>query len=153
MRLQLTLAGFPSRIWTTRLCRSLTLLRRCEMILRVLETRGYVRVKIDGEYCSLARYLSAGVPVSKIVDHKFRNRFDNRRANLRITDRASNNQNKAATTFSTLKGVEFARGGWRALNPFCNGGNNIVSHFLAYYNTIERHREALLQCFFMLKLD
>ncbi|TKY86048.1 hypothetical protein EX895_004873 [Sporisorium graminicola] len=40
-----------------------------------------------------------------------------------------------------------------ALNRFRNGGDNIVSHFLTYYNVIERHREALLWSFFMLKLD
>ncbi|SJX66140.1 uncharacterized protein SRS1_13586 [Sporisorium reilianum f. sp. reilianum] len=40
-----------------------------------------------------------------------------------------------------------------ALNRFRNGGDNIVSHFLAYYNMVERHREALLWSFFMLKLD
>uniref|UniRef100_V5ELH6 Uncharacterized protein n=1 Tax=Kalmanozyma brasiliensis (strain GHG001) TaxID=1365824 RepID=V5ELH6_KALBG len=40
-----------------------------------------------------------------------------------------------------------------ALNRFRNGGDNIVTHFLSYYNMIERHREALLWSFFMLKLD
>lgn len=39
------------------------------------------------------------------------------------------------------------------LNRFRNGGDNIVTHFLAYYNVIERHREALLWSFFILRLD
>ncbi|CDU23167.1 uncharacterized protein SPSC_01797 [Sporisorium scitamineum] len=40
-----------------------------------------------------------------------------------------------------------------ALNRFRNGGDNIVTHFLTYYNMVERHREALLWSFFMLKVD
>lgn len=40
-----------------------------------------------------------------------------------------------------------------ALQRFRKGGNNLVTHFLAYYNIVERHREALLWSFFMLKLD
>ncbi|KAJ1020004.1 hypothetical protein NDA16_004285 [Ustilago loliicola] len=39
------------------------------------------------------------------------------------------------------------------LNRFRNGGDNIVTHFLAYYNVVERHREALLWSFFVLRLD
>lgn len=39
------------------------------------------------------------------------------------------------------------------LTRFRTGGDNIVTHFLAYYNTIERHREALLWSFFLLRLD
>ncbi|SYW75066.1 uncharacterized protein UBRO2_00476 [Ustilago bromivora] len=39
------------------------------------------------------------------------------------------------------------------LNRFRNGGDNIVTHFLAYYNVVERHRKALLWSFFMLRLD
>ncbi|SPO32344.1 uncharacterized protein UTRI_02901 [Ustilago trichophora] len=40
-----------------------------------------------------------------------------------------------------------------ALNRFRNNGDNLVSHFLTYYNIVERHREALLWSFFMLRLD
>lgn len=40
-----------------------------------------------------------------------------------------------------------------ALNRFRNSGDNLVTHFLAYYNIVERHREALLWSFFMLRLD
>ncbi|KAJ9478799.1 EF-hand domain-containing protein [Pseudozyma hubeiensis] len=36
---------------------------------------------------------------------------------------------------------------------FRNGGDNLVTHFLTYYNMVERHREALLWSFFMLRLD
>lgn len=39
------------------------------------------------------------------------------------------------------------------LNRFRSGGDNIVTHFLTYYNVVERHREALLWSFFMLTLD
>lgn len=39
------------------------------------------------------------------------------------------------------------------MNRFRNGGDNLVTHFLAYYNVVERHREALLWSFFMLKAD
>ncbi|SNX82064.1 uncharacterized protein MEPE_00770 [Melanopsichium pennsylvanicum] len=39
------------------------------------------------------------------------------------------------------------------INRFRNSGDNIVTHFLTYYNIVERHREALLWSFFMLKLD
>lgn len=39
------------------------------------------------------------------------------------------------------------------LTRFRTGGDNLVTHFLAYYSTIERHREALLWSFFMLRLD
>nr|QBH67505.1 hypothetical protein UE_1439 [Ustilago esculenta] len=39
------------------------------------------------------------------------------------------------------------------LNRFRNGGDNLVTHFLTYYNMVERHREALLWSFFMLRLD
>lgn len=40
-----------------------------------------------------------------------------------------------------------------SLNRFRNGGDNIVTHFLTYYNMVERHREALLWSFFLPKLD
>ncbi|KAJ1602902.1 hypothetical protein NDA14_001828 [Ustilago hordei] len=55
--------------------------------------------------------------------------------------------------------LQEARVGWAyehaklGLNRFRNGGDNIVTHFLAYYNVVERHREALLWSFFMLRLD
>ncbi len=51
------------------------------------------------------------------------------------------------------------RMGWAAeharlgINRFRNAGDNIVTHFLAYFNVVERHREAMLWSFFMLRLD
>jgi hypothetical protein len=70
------------------------------------------------KYLSLHRAIM-GSPKGLLVDHKNRNRLDNRRANLRIATNSQNQFNKSKTrrkTASRFVGVTFVKsiGRWRA---------------------------------------
>lgn len=81
---------------------------------------GYVVIRFDGHtYMAhrLAWLLAHGVDPTEI-DHRNRDRADNRLANLRLADRTENNANRPVRrdSVSGIKGVQFHRqsGKWRA---------------------------------------
>lgn len=59
--------------------------------------------------CVIGRPLVAG----EVCDHINGNRIDNRRENLRLTDRQGNNQNVRARNPTGLRGVTFSRRRWK----------------------------------------
>ena len=66
----------------------------------------------------MGRILDRPLTQHEMVDHKNRNRADNRRENLRLTDRQTNGQNRPANrnSRSGYKGVSWFKAGkqWRA---------------------------------------
>lgn len=67
------------------------------------------------ESWNLHRFIM-GFPKGKMVDHKNRNRLDNRKSNLRICEHHENarNCNKRSTNTSGYKGVTRSGSGWTA---------------------------------------
>lgn len=64
----------------------------------------------------MQRMSREGIPPGMQVDHRNRNRIDNRRSNLRLATRSENQANKgvAVNNTSTYKGVTFNTGCWEA---------------------------------------
>lgn len=67
-----------------------------------LSKTGYAQTDIDGKTKQMHRFIM-GEPENKIVDHKNRNRLDDRRENLRIYTKLQNGQN--ITTSETKTGT------------------------------------------------
>lgn len=84
-----------------------------------LDTRGYLRIRIDGTLYSVHRlawlYMTGEWPTEQI-DHINRNKIDNRWANLRAATRCENQRNRrmAANNKIGLKGVRAHRKKWKA---------------------------------------
>jgi hypothetical protein len=97
-------------------------------------SQGYVYVKVDGKnYLAhrLAWFFTYGKWVDEI-DHRNRDRSDNRLANLREATRSQNNSNTSmrSTNTSGLRGVSFdkSRLQWRATITF-NGTQKTIGRF------------------------
>jgi hypothetical protein len=72
-----------------------------------------------------------GEPKGKIVDHINKNRLDNRRENLRITDRVGNSQNKTKKTGTSSKyiGVHFLENNKWLANISVNGKTKYIGRY------------------------
>lgn len=74
-----------------------------------LDCRGYVHSEINGKKCYIHRFIM-NPPNEMWVDHKFHNKLDNRRSELRVTSPANNCRNKRNTVShsSKYKGVSWS---------------------------------------------
>lgn len=84
-----------------------------------MSERGYAYTKINRQSIYMHKLIMNHVTYPKsIVDHKNRNRFDNRKSNLRVATHAQNIANSGPRTItgSKYKGVNFDKqtGKWRA---------------------------------------
>lgn len=82
-----------------------------------LSSTGYATAYVDGERIQMHRsILGLRVGDGTEVDHLNRRRLDNRRANLRVTDRATNAQNRSPNRGHRFCGVYFdcSKQRWRA---------------------------------------
>lgn len=78
-------------------------------------SNGYAHGHVDGQFMSMHRLiLIKDLHQGKIVDHVNRDRSDNRRQNLRVTDASTNNQNrkKKDQCSSQYVGVTKKRNSW-----------------------------------------
>lgn len=77
---------------------------------------GYVRAKIGGHQVRLHQLVFGPIPEGMEIDHRNRNKLDNRRENLRLATRSQQRANTRRTVRSTsgYKGVTFYKGKWRA---------------------------------------
>ena len=90
-------------------------------------------------------FLMGRAPAGREWDHRNRDKLDNRRANLRLTDRAGNSQNQGlrATNTSGFRGVHWdrRRGKWRA--QIRNDGRGVyLGHFPSREGAWVARREA-----------
>jgi len=81
---------------------------------------GYSKIVVNGERIYLHRFIT-NAKKGQIVDHINRDRNDNRRENLRIVSRATNNYNKTVSN-SLGRGIYFDKYGnrYRACLSFKN---------------------------------
>lgn len=81
-----------------------------------IDAGGYVSGYVQSRRIRLHRYLM-GDPPGRLVDHRNRNKIDNRRCNLRVTDRSGNAINSKFRSHNTsgFRGVSLCRdtGKWR----------------------------------------
>ena len=72
----------------------------------------YLKARVGGKMVYLHRLIAGALP-GQIVDHINGDTLDNRRANLRITDRAGSNQNRARRSDSAapFKGITKPKNG------------------------------------------
>jgi hypothetical protein len=92
------------------------------------EHDGYARTWIrtpKGRYRVYMHRLIMGTPKGSITDHVNRNRLDNRRANLRIIDAATNSRNRGPLRkrHRRYKGVRKHGNSWRAV---INSGRTVL---------------------------
>lgn len=82
-----------------------------------LTSHGYVESKINGESKKMHRFIM-NCPDDMEVDHRFHNKLDNRKSQLRVCTRQENSYNTRPTKkgYSKYKGVSWdkGRGKWRA---------------------------------------
>ena len=101
--------------------------------------QGYIVTSIDGKNIRMHRLV---FPAGNgyVVDHKNRNRFDNRKCNLRIATKQQNNINRAAARSNRLgvKGVSFNKRQNRYEARICVGGRRI---YLGSHATLDGARE------------
>lgn len=78
----------------------------------LIHSTGYVYTKQNGENIFLHKLILSDL--TKLVDHKNRNRLDNRRDNLRYATRSQNCINRLSTSKSGYRGVYLVQGRWVA---------------------------------------
>lgn len=79
------------------------------------DKRGYVYIKIKRDKFLLHRFiLGIHGKVEPMIDHKNRNRLDNRKSNLRECTNSQNQANTRSWKGKDSKGVYFSQGKWVA---------------------------------------
>lgn len=97
--------------------------------------QGYIISHIDGKYVRLHRFILCSKK-GEIVDHKNRDKTDNRKSNLRIATRQLNAVNRPAGRNSTtgIKGVIKSANGEKFVAKICKDGKTM---HLGTFETIE----------------
>lgn len=118
-----------SRAWNTR---------NAGMTICACDSEGYLRIKIDGvryQANRIAWIICKGSDTSLLIDHKDRDRSNNRIENLREATRAQNKANSGVskTSKSGLKGAVPHAGGY--MSQITVGGK---TKYLGYFDTPEK---------------
>lgn len=105
---------------------------------------GYPMTWKDGKLVKLHHIIKGKPKASEVTDHINRNKLDNRKDNLRITDQRTNvlNAGMLKNNTSGVKGVSFvkSRGKWVA--QIVRNGKHF---FGGYYTTLEEARDSRLK--------
>lgn len=104
---------------------------------------GYIVSRIGDKQISLHRFI-LNVHDEKVVDHKDRDKTNNRKTNLRIVTPQQNNMNRGIHRNNTigLKGVYKSKNGERYIAQICKDGQRI---HIGTYDTLEKARQARIE--------
>lgn len=99
------------------------------------KSRGYAVSRIDGKVQLLYRFI-LGLKNGEICDHENRNKLDNRRTNLRLSDKSKNgaNRTKQKNNTSGYKGVFLMKDG-RKKKYMARMKFKGIDFFIGYYYT------------------
>lgn len=103
--------------------------------------QGYIVSNIgDNTFVRLHRFV-LNVNDKRIIDHKNRNKTDNRKMNLRIANKQQNGINRGAgrNSITGVKGVSKSVNGEKYTARICKDGRTI---YIGTYNTLEEARQA-----------
>lgn len=111
-----------------------------------VDGQGYVQIKIGGKVKQAHRlaYLYVHGYLPKQIDHKNRNKDDNRICNLRAASNSQNSMNKLIQSNNTtgFKGVTFHKGTQKYNAKICVTG---IRKSLGYFDTAEQAHDAYVK--------
>jgi hypothetical protein len=103
----------------------------------------YLRARISGHFVSLHVFIMGPAPDGLIWDHKNRDKYDNRKENLRPVTQAVNQRNRDLRRCNTtgVNGVDFNGYRWRVRIRF----NKAKQITIGYFDSLEEARQARLK--------
>lgn len=110
-----------------------------------IDNLGYPKTHFEGTPIRLHRLLISTVPDGFVVDHKNREKLDNRRSNLRVVTQQENNQNLSVRSDNTsgVPGVFFDKRAKRWRAQICKGGKTThVGIFDCFDDAVAARKEA-----------
>lgn len=115
-----------------------------------IDDQGYPRTYADGSMIRLHRLLIPEVPDGFVVDHKNREKLDNRRMNLRVVTQKENNQNISVKSNNTsgVPGVFFDKRARRWRAQICKDGKTThVGIFDCFNDAVSARKKAEIEIY------